>query len=354
MKILYAIQGTGNGHVSRALEIVPLLRKKVETDVLISGIQADIKLPFPVQYNLKGMSFIFGQKGGIDYTETWKRNSLIRFMKEVRNFPIEQYDLVINDFEPVSAWAAKRKGVKCISLSHQSAVIHPNAPKPKRTDLIGKLVLHRYAPVDARYGFHFESYDKRIFTPVIRDQIREQVVTENGHYTVYLPAYGDETIIHYLSNFADLKWEVFSKHTKESYNHGNIHIMPVNNEAFVKSLASCEGVFCGAGFETPAEALYMGKKVLVIPMRMQYEQHCNAAALKKLGVPVIKKLNEQSLFTIADWLADKNRIDVDYPDQTSKILDTVLQEQLHRRPATAVPEKSGSTKSIEQILPTGS
>jgi UDP:flavonoid glycosyltransferase YjiC (YdhE family) len=28
MKILYAIQGTGNGHVSRAREIIPISKKK--------------------------------------------------------------------------------------------------------------------------------------------------------------------------------------------------------------------------------------------------------------------------------------------------------------------------------------
>ena len=28
MKILYAIQGTGNGHISRARDIIPVLQKK--------------------------------------------------------------------------------------------------------------------------------------------------------------------------------------------------------------------------------------------------------------------------------------------------------------------------------------
>ena len=66
MKILYAIQGTGNGHVCRAREIVPILSRKADVDVLISGIQADVLLPFPVKYVFKGLSYIFGKKGGID------------------------------------------------------------------------------------------------------------------------------------------------------------------------------------------------------------------------------------------------------------------------------------------------
>jgi hypothetical protein len=37
MKVLYAIQGTGNGHISRANEIIPILERRVNLDVLVSG-----------------------------------------------------------------------------------------------------------------------------------------------------------------------------------------------------------------------------------------------------------------------------------------------------------------------------
>ena len=62
MKVLYAIQGTGNGHVSRAREIVPLLRKKAHTDVLISGIQSDLDLPFDVQYAFRRPQLYFWEE----------------------------------------------------------------------------------------------------------------------------------------------------------------------------------------------------------------------------------------------------------------------------------------------------
>ena len=63
MKILFAIQGTGNGHLSRARDIYPELIKYGEVDVLISGIQADVDVPFPVKYKLYGMSFYIWQQG---------------------------------------------------------------------------------------------------------------------------------------------------------------------------------------------------------------------------------------------------------------------------------------------------
>lgn len=37
MKIFYAIQGTGNGHISRAMELLPYFEKYGSVDVFLSG-----------------------------------------------------------------------------------------------------------------------------------------------------------------------------------------------------------------------------------------------------------------------------------------------------------------------------
>jgi uncharacterized protein (TIGR00661 family) len=326
MKILYAIQGTGNGHLSRARDIIPVLMKDNHVDILISGTQADVELPFPVKYKYMGLGFIFGDKGGIDLKKTYRKNNLRRFFYEIDTLPVELYDLVINDFEPVSAWACELKNVKCISLSHQVAVLNKFAPQPSDTDLLGKAILKNYAPTSREYGFHFKAYDKGIFTPVIRKQIRELEVRNLGHYTVYLPAYDDKRIIDVLQEFEYVNWQVFSKHNKKRFRENNIAIEPINNESFINSMASSTGVLCGAGFETPAEALFMNKKLMVIPMKGQYEQQCNAAALADMGVPVIKSLKMKFAMEIAEWLQSDTRIIVDYPDITEQIVNDVIYE----------------------------
>lgn len=121
-----------------------------------------------------------------------------------------------------------------------------------------------------------------------------------------------------------MKWHIFSKHTQKSYVVNNCFIKPVSAKEFTTSFTSCEGTLCGAGFETPAEALYMGKKIMVIPMKSQYEQHCNAAAAAELGVPVIKKLKSKYIHLVDAWLNHTQLIQVDYKDETSKIIDRVL------------------------------
>jgi uncharacterized protein (TIGR00661 family) len=326
MKVLYAIQGTGNGHISRAKDIVPLLQKKVNLDILISGTQADIQLPFDIKYRYHGLSFTFGKKGGIDLKDTWIKINTPKLIREIKSLPVKEYDLVINDFEPVSAWAAKLRKVRCISFSHQSAVMNKNSPKSENSDLFGKFILQYYAPVTKSYGFHFEKYDENIFTPVIRNDVRNTKTCNNGHYTVYLPAYGDEKIIEVLSHFKETCWHVFSKHSKTAYKAGNIEVASIENNQFIESIATCRGVLCGAGFETPAETLFLRKKLLVIPMTGQFEQQCNAAALQKMGVPVISNLNSASIPVISQWLKNKHRVIVDYPDETELIIDKILRE----------------------------
>ncbi len=325
MKILFAIQGTGNGHLSRARDVYPELAKYGEVDVLISGIQADVSVPFPVKYKLYGMSFIFGKRGGVDIIETAKRLKLFKLLKDIRSLPVEDYDLVINDFEPVSSWACKRKKLPCISVSHQCAVLNKNAPLPASGDPMGKLVLKRYAPVTAEYGFHFKSFDTNVFTPVIRQEIRQLNPVDNGHYTVYLPAYDDEKIVKHLSQFPNAQWEVFSKHNKEPFVAGNVSIKKIDNRAFIESMASSTGLLCGAGFEGPAEAMFLGKKVLVIPMQTQYEQHCNAAGAATMGATVINSLSEKHYGTIKEWLENGKKIKVDYPDITSEVIKKIIE-----------------------------
>ncbi len=326
MKILYAIQGTGNGHLSRARDIIPLLQQKGELDILVSGIQADVDLPYPVKYKFKGLSFIFGKKGGIDLLATYRKGNLKRLYKEIKSLPVEEYDLVINDFEPVSAWACKMKHKPCIGLSHQAAVINKKSPRPKKKDPVGKAILNNYAPVTAAYGFHFGAYDKDIFTPVIRSQIRNAQPVNGGHFAVYLPAYDDDRIIKVLSAIKQVNWQVFSKHTKKEYAEKNVHIRPINNDSFVESLINCTGILCGAGFETPAEALFLKKKLMVIPMKGQYEQQCNAAALATMSIPVLKSLKLKHADKIDKWVNSKNYITVNYPNLTEKIINQLIKK----------------------------
>ena len=323
MKILYAIQGTGNGHLARATEIVPLLKELADTDVLISGTQGDLKLPFHIDYQLYGMSFIFGKNGGVSMLKTILKLKPFRFISDLLRLPVKEYDLILCDFEPVTAWACRLKRKPCTGISHQNAVLHPKAPKPERSDWIGSLILKYYAPSTIKYGFHFMSLDESNFTPVIRPSVRNAAPEDKGHYTVYLPAHSNDEIEAVLSAFPKIRWEVFSKHSSQTYGKGNILFNPVSLDGFTQSFINCRGILCTAGFETPAEAMFMGKKLCVIPMKNQYEQSCNAAFLAHMGIRTLPELKNQQ-DQIKQWVDEDPARQISYPDQTKSIFGKLI------------------------------
>lgn len=324
MKILFAIQGTGNGHLSRAREIIPFLEQYGDLDILVSGTQADVKLKQTVKYQMHGFSFIFGKNGGIDYVKTWHNINMSRFRNDMKKVSLKNYNLIINDFEPITAWACKMQGLASVSLSHQASFQSKKVPRPP-TNNWGKHILNHYAPTTQHVGFHFEPYDHFINTPVIRSEIRRIMPTNLGHYTVYLPAFDDQYLVKLLKQLPQVSWQVFAKHTQLSYTDANVVVTPVHNENFNQSLASCAGLLTGAGFEGPAEALFLGKKLLVVPMKNQYEQHCNAYALQQLGLPVIWPSDKNWLALLKNFIMSPQPHQFNFPDQTSQIIDQVIQ-----------------------------
>jgi len=97
-----------------------------------------------------------------------------------------------------------------------------------------------------------------------------------------------------------------------------------SSDDFLTSLASSNGVLCGAGFETPSEALFLGKPLLVVPMKGQFEQQCNAAALAQMGVTTMSGFAAQSVETLRTWLRESRTVTVDYPDESLEVIEQAL------------------------------
>lgn len=326
MNILFAIQGTGNGHVSRARDFIPELKKYANIDILLSGTQVDVELGHDVKYRKNGLSFVFGKSGGVDYGKTIKTLHPQKFFSDLWNIDLKSYDFILNDFEPVTAWAGKLKNKKVIALSHQSAFLSKKTPRYMEKNKTAEFLYKNYAPCDKFYAFHFEQYDENIYTPIIRREIRTISPTKNGHYTVYLPAYDDKYLLQFLHQIDFVHWHVFSKHEKNGYSIGNVDVLPIDNQKYNQSVASSSGLLTGGGFEAPAEAMFLGKKVLAIPMKGQYEQFCNAAAMEQMGVPVVYNIDQNFIYILRDWVQNHEAVKVDFPDNAAMITEKIFKE----------------------------
>ncbi|MBF6610475.1 MAG: glycosyl transferase [Chryseobacterium sp.] len=316
MKILYAFQGTGNGHIARAQEIIPILKKYAKVDTLISGHQSQLQLEGSIDFHHQGVSLLYNAAGGISYRKIILQNNFLNAIKDINSMNLKGYDLIINDFEPLTAWACKVRNLRMLELSHQASMSFKETPKPEKKDFLGEMILKYYAPSDYKIGFHFENYHLQIKKPVIRKKIRNLNPDRKGFYIVYLPSFSDENILKILHQIP-VEWKIFSRCSSIIYTDKNVDVYPVDEVQFLKYFENCEGILCNAGFEGPAEALFMEKKLFVIPIRNQYEQECNAEAMRRMGIPNSKSLNVEE---IKNWVSSSEILKVDYPDEIESII----------------------------------
>ena len=289
MKILYAIQATGNGHISRAMELLPHLQEYGTVDIFLSGDNSNLTMDAPVKYRSKGLSLYYNCTGGLDYWQITKAFKLSRLKKEIQELPVEKYNLVINDFEYITAAACAKKKIPSVNFGHQASFQSNQTPRPEKRSSTGEWVLKNYAKASRYIGLHFNAYDNFIFPPVIKKEILEAESSDKQYITVYLPSFCEQQLKDLLNSLTDFRFEVFCRETTQPFHIRNIHFLPVNKNRFNKSLIHCTGIITGAGFETPAEALHLGKKLMCIPIKGQYEQQCKAAALQEMGVTCLKK-----------------------------------------------------------------
>lgn len=324
MKIFYAIQATGNGHISRARELYPWLSKYGEVDFFLSGDNSNLDPGIPVTFRSKGLSLYYNNTGGLDYFKIAKAFQPLRLRKEIRDLPVEKYDLVINDFDYITAAACARKKIPSIGWSHQASFQSELTPRPARRKWIGESILKKYAPATSYVGLHFKKYDDFIFTPVIKKEIREAEPQNLGHITVYLPAWPEWLLLLVFRAIKHVPFQIFSREARMVKHFGHITIYPIQPEMFNKSFITCQGIITGGGFETPAEAMHMGKKIIAVPIPGQYEQACNAAALREWNIPIASFRNTGLTVSLEAWLNNPSPIPANFPCAIQDCIDYIL------------------------------
>jgi uncharacterized protein (TIGR00661 family) len=321
MKILYGVQGTGNGHVTRARIMAKAFAAKgVDVDWVFSGRPREDFFDmqaFGDFQSYRGLTFAV-KSGRILYLKTALQANLMQLNDDIKKVDVDGYDLIINDFEPVSAHAAKRAGKKVIGISHQNAFLH-NIPK-KNNNLVTDWFMQNFAPVTQAIGLHWHHFNQPILPPLIEPSHYPNE-SLHKHYLVYLPFAGLDDIVPQLRNFPDHQFFVY-QNVPQPIDDGHIHIRPFSREGFQQNLHRCEGVICSAGFELPSEAIQLGKKLLVQPVAGQMEQASNALALTQLGYGSSTAiLNEAA---IGRWLPLMKPAPVIYPNLADALVEWLL------------------------------
>ncbi|TCD47625.1 glycosyltransferase family protein [Chlorobium sp. N1] len=285
MRILFGVQGTGNGHISRSRELVRKLKEDGhEVEVIVSGRKEDelreigIFEPYRV---MKGMTLVT-YRGRLNYIETMFQLDFSRLMADVLTLDTSGLDLIITDFEPVTSMAARIRGVPSLGFGHQYAFRY--AIPETRGNIFEKYTLLNFAPARYNAGLHWHHFNQPIFPPVIPPALYGGAHPEpvKGKVLVYLPFEEVDDVTAFVSPFAGYEFHIYGK-VVEDRDEGHLHYRTYSREGFLRDLMECTGVVCNAGFELPGEALHLGRKLLLRPLDGQIEQGSNALAMEQLG-----------------------------------------------------------------------
>lgn len=320
MRILYGVQGTGNGHITRARAIVPHLdRAGIDVDFIFSGRAKEGYFdmePFGQWRHFQGLTFASNQ-GKISVFNTLKKNSVMQLIQDIKALDLSPYDLVITDFEPISAWAARQQGVNSIGLGHQSA-FHYDIPTEGETKVTRKL-MQWFAPAATQIGLHWHHFGHPILPPII-DVGETCSMAISNKVVVYLGFESPEKVIPLLQTFPNTQF-IYYGEFKEPQTLKNISLRPLSREGFKRDLADCEGVISNAGFELISEALHLGKKLLVKPLSGQMEQLSNARALRELALG--SNMATLNTSAIDSWLKSNHSPRCEYPDVAKAITNLI-------------------------------
>ena len=130
----------------------------------------------------------------------------------------------------------------------------------------------------------------KVVPPLLRSEVKKLEVSSRDFFLAYMVNSGyAEEIIAFAEKHPHIKIKAYwdRKDANETENPlPNLSLHRVHDKHFLQDMASCRGLVCTAGFESVCEAIYLGKPVMVIPVRGQYEQACNAIDTEKSKVGI--------------------------------------------------------------------
>lgn len=299
MRILYGVQGTGNGHISRANALAAAFaaQPELQVDWLLSGRPREQGCGAIRQFQWRpGVTFKV-ERGRVDVLATLRNLRALRFLRDVRDLPLEGYDLVISDYEPVVSHAARRRGLPVLGIGHQYAFHHDI---PLRGDnVLTRRIMRAFAPATLPVGLHWHHFGAPILPPILDLDLPDPIPPRQaGKVLVYLPFEDPASLLALFRPQPGREFVLYHPGMTPREEPG-LAVRGLSRQ-FKAELATASRVVCNAGFELITECLHLGIPVLAKPVQGQMEQLSNAQALRELGYAQVMENLEPPL--LAEWL----------------------------------------------------
>jgi uncharacterized protein (TIGR00661 family) len=299
MRILYGVVGEGMGHATRSCVILRHLAATHDVQIVVSGrAHAFLRRAFPALnvHEIAGLNMIY------EDNQVQRRRTAFDFLKKLPGFA-ENFEtmtrlaegfrpeLVISDFESFSYLYAKQHDLPVLSIDNMQIINRCTLdveipPEEQASWQMAKAIVKAKLPHCDHYlitTFFFPPVRKSrtsLFPPILRDAVLDAPRSVGEHVLVYQTS---DTFHDLVPTLQRLPGKFFVYGLGRDEQLGNVTLKGFSEDGFVRDLASARAVLAGGGFSLMGEAVYLGKPMLSVPLKGQFEQTLNALYLHRLG-----------------------------------------------------------------------
>ena len=306
-RFIFTVQGEGRGHLTQAISLAQIAREAGHEVVgyAVGSFQGRKIPPFfaafigdtpIIQYESpsinygKGKSVQLGKTALQAFTKFgtyWKSaTQLGEFIDELKP------DGIVNFYESITGLYNLKSGSKtpCMSIGHQYLLLndHFETIEEKALDRFLLNINTKITAIGSKklLGLSFRSMPndpkRNIITvpPLLRQEVKSIQPQAGESWLVYLTHYrlADE-IMAWSERHPEIKldcfWDNPTRKSPYAYSE-SLTFHPIDAEKYLEKMTHCAGLISTAGFESVAEAMYLGKPVMMVPVPNHIEQMINA------------------------------------------------------------------------------
>ncbi len=323
-RILYGVAGEGMGHAIRSRVVIDHLSRSHDVQVVVSGrahgyLKALERDRLGVN-KIWGLSIVYEDNEVQNFRTVlanvtgaafggWPRN-VKAYFDLAHAF---QPDVVVSDFESWSYLFARTQGLPCISVDNNQIVNRGEHPPEVIADhegeyLVAKAVVKAKLPGCFHYliatFFQPIAVKRRttLLPPVLRPDILAARPERGEHLLVYQTSTSNTALPEILRR-AGRECRIYGlrRDLAADERDGNLLWRPFSEPSFIEDLRTARAVVSGGSFTLMSEAVYLGKPMLAVPVKRQFEQILNARYLERLGYGVAAEAIDDAV--LAGFLA---------------------------------------------------
>jgi uncharacterized protein (TIGR00661 family) len=349
-RILYAVQGDGLGHATRAHSVAAGLIRRGHEVRFLSSLKGTRYLR---EYFPDSVTDIFGFRLNYDHGRIRRLETvmdvargLVRHIRPTlrrvkRVFREHRPDLLITDAEWFAPTVARSLRVPFVSLDNQHMLTHCAIDRPPgfaRDYLNAYAVVRLYHTGARRYLISsfftapIRHQPATLVPPILRREIYARKVEHGDYWVAYLGGSGaHDRMRRVLEAYTDVEIRAYGFGTVGR--QGRVTYKPMSADGFLDDLSGCAAVVSSAGHTLIGECHYLDKPMLLVPFAGQFEQRLNAHYVTRMGTGCwVDRLTGMAMSDFAERIETYRSVMRERPKPTLEpVLDAVERELPYKK-----------------------